>query len=122
MRPARCHIACLIACALVAGLAAGSRAADRFLSAIDDLPLMAPLEEIADSAIVYSKPQGRIVEVSARGRASSEAVLAFYADTLPQLGWQAAADRVWQRGRERLTLSFQNGPGGLIVQFSLAPL
>jgi hypothetical protein len=111
----------LIACALAAGLATGGRAADRFLSVIEDLPLMAQLDEVPESAVVYSKPQGRIVEVAARGNISSKAVLAFYAGTLPQLGWHRASDGAWQRDGERLSLSFQTGPSGLTVQFSLAP-
>jgi hypothetical protein len=108
---------------LIAGMLAGTgiRAADRFVSVIDDLPLMAQLEEVADSAVVYSKPQGRIVEVAARGRITEAAVLDFYSGTLPQLGWQRASDTVWRRGGERLSLGFEAGAGELTVQFSLAP-
>jgi hypothetical protein len=119
--PGRDFVILLIACVLAAGLATGGRAADRFLSAIDDLPLMAQLEEIPESAVVYSKPQGRIVEVAARGKVAGDAVLAFYSDTLPQLGWRRASETAWQRGGERLNLGFQDGPDGLTVQFSLAP-
>ncbi len=108
----------LIVCALAA---LDSHASDRFLSVIEDLPLMASLEEVVDSAIVYSKPQGRIVEVAARGRVAQDAVIAFYGNTLPQLGWRRASDTAWQRGGERLSLGFRNGSDGLTVHFSLAP-
>ena len=85
------------------------------------LLLMAKLEEVAGSAVVYSKPQGRIVVVSARGRVDDDAVRAFYADTLPQLGWRRASEDVWQRAGERLALTFRSGADGLTVQFALAP-
>ena len=42
-------------------------AAERFISVIDDLPLMAGLVEVKGSALVFSTPQGRIAEVSAKG-------------------------------------------------------
>ena len=120
----RAVILFLVACACVGGtvpVATESRAAERFFSVIDDLPIMASLAEIPGSAIVYSKPQGRIVEVAARGAVTRDAVLEFYANTLPQLGWHQDSDGAWFREKEQLTLSFQNGAGELMVQFSLAP-
>ncbi|SVD25035.1 uncharacterized protein METZ01_LOCUS377889, partial [marine metagenome] len=42
-------------------------ATNKFFSAIDDLPLMAGLAEVRGSTLVFSKPQGRIVEVIAEG-------------------------------------------------------
>lgn len=64
-----------------------------FLSAIDDMPLADGVVELADGALVFDKPEGRIVQVTAlREGASSPALIRqFYLDTLPNLGWQAGA-------------------------------
>jgi len=101
--------------------AAGALAGERFLSAIADLPLMPGLTEAPNSAVVFSKPEGRIVEVAAAGAVERAAVVAFYRRTLPQLGWQPAGDSAFERERERLSLEFSRASGQLVVQFSLAP-
>ena len=99
----------------------GATASERFLSAITDLPLMAGLTEAPGSAVVFSKPAGRIVEVAARGAVTRAAVLGFYRRTLPQLGWRRAGAFAFVRERERLALGFSRVGGRLVVQFSLAP-
>ncbi len=99
----------------------GAVAGDRFLSVIADLPLMHGLTEAPGSAVVFSKPQGRIVEVAAHGAVERAAVLGFYRRTLPQLGWRKAGEGVFVRERERLALEFSRASGRLVVQFSLAP-
>ena len=53
---------------------------------------MAGLAELTDEALFYDKPEGRIVEVAARGAVLQKDAMAFYADTLPQLGWSAVGD------------------------------
>ncbi len=99
----------------------GATAADRFLSAIADLPLMPGLTEAPGSAVVFSKPEGRIVEVAAEGAVERAAVLGFYRRTMPQLGWRRAGRFAFVRERERLALEFSRAGGRLVVQFSLAP-
>lgn len=101
--------------------AAGALAGERFLSAIADLPLMDGLTETPNSAVVFSKPEGRIVEVAAEGAVARAAVVAFYRRTLPQLGWRLAGDGAFVRERERLSLEFSRTAGRLVVQFSLTP-
>ena len=96
-------------------------AAERFLSVINDLPLMTGLTEIEGSAVTFSKPQGRIVDVAATGKTDKARVLVFYAKTLPQLGWQSSGGATWLRDSERLGLSFRENGDMLVVQFSLAP-
>lgn len=99
--------------------------AEGFLSVIDDLPLMAGLAEVKGSALVFSTPQGRIAEVSARGLSGDAArpkkVMAFYARTLPQLGWKADGASSWVREGERLRLAVIPGKDALTAQFSLTP-
>ena len=98
-----------------------THAADRFVTGIADLPLMPGLEEIDGSAIVFSKPQGRIIEVMASGAVTSDAVRAFYDRTLPQLGWRRKEAGGWQRENELLRLDMKGGQKGLVIQFSLTP-
>ena len=68
--------------------------AEGFLSALDDMPLADGVVELADGALVFDKPEGRIVQVTAlREGASTPALIRqFYMDTLPNLGWQAGAE------------------------------
>jgi hypothetical protein len=115
----------LIAFALVAVTAVtGVRAADpvNFVRAIDDLPLMPGLVEIADAGMVFDAPAGRIVEAFATGPVGRDAVLRFYAETLPQLGWQAAGAATFQREGETLDLEFADANGSVLtVRFALSP-
>lgn len=112
---------------LVAGGTPGSvgvRAADTFVSAIDDLPLMSGLVEDPDAAMVFDSPTGRIVEAFAQGDLRARDVLAFYAETLPQLGWRPSGAGVFRREREILTVEFPDGERDetpLTVRFALAP-
>lgn len=101
--------------------ATSALAADRFVSGIADLPLMPGLEEVAESAVVFSKPQGRIVEVMASGAVTRDAVRAFYDRVLPQLGWRRAPVRGWLRENELLRFTMKDGKTGLVIQFSLTP-
>ncbi len=99
-----------------------SQAGTAFLSVIDDVPLMPGLAERPDAAVVFDKPEGRIVETEATGRLARAEVLKFYAASLPQLGWRARGEGRFLRDREELALSFVSGPGGaLTVRFTLSP-
>lgn len=109
----------LFVLAMVAG--SGLLAADRFVSGIADLPLMPGLEEIKDSAVVFSKPQGRIVEVMARGAVTRDRVQAFYNRTLPQLGWRRKDAGTWHREGELLQFDMRQENKELVIQFSLMP-
>jgi len=92
-----------------------------YVPGTEDVPLMPGLAAEAESALLFDKPQGRIVEASARGAVSRRAVLAFYQESLPQLGWHPAGERHFQREGERLSLDFDGNDGNLLVGFSLAP-
>ena len=96
-------------------------AGDRFVSGIADLPLMPGLEEIDGSAVVFSKPQGRIIEVMASGAVTSDAVRAFYDRILPQLGWRRARAGGWLRENELLRFDIRDNKSGLVIRFSLTP-
>jgi hypothetical protein len=110
------------AAALCGSARAQTPATGAFLSVIDDVPLMPGLTERTEAAVVFDKPEGRIVETEAAGRLSRAAVLKFYAASLPQLGWRARGDGRFLRDREELVLSFAGGGGGaLVVRFTLSP-
>ena len=94
--------------------------AQGFFSTVTDLPLMASMTERTEEALLYDKPGGRIVEVVAEGTASRQATIAFYADTLPQLGW-AAAGGGFERDGERLKILYEQSGNTLIVRISINP-
>lgn len=62
-----------------------------YLSTIGDVPLAEGLQELPDAGFVFDKPQGRIVQLTASHQAgvTQQALMAFYRDSLPNLGWQA---------------------------------
>jgi hypothetical protein len=73
-----------------------------FIAGIEDLPVMPGLAEIADAGLIFDKPSGRIVEAYAQGEVGEQAVLDFYQETLPQLGWlsrRRGVDPASPRGR-----------------------
>jgi hypothetical protein len=97
------------------------RAANQFVAGTEDLPLMPGLATVAGAGVVFETPQGRIVEAYARGQAARDAVIDFYARTLPQLGWQALGRTVYRREGETLRLELYPEAGGLTVRFYLSP-
>ena len=103
-----------------------------FLSVIDDVPLMAGLREVPDSAVVFDKPEGRIVEVQAAGALEVAAVASFYRQSLPQFGWspdpaakESSTRRLirltFVRDSERLTVEVERADGKTAASFALAP-
>ena len=92
-----------------------------YVAGIGDLPLMPGLAQVPDAGVVFDKPSGRIVEAYAEGAVARAEVAAFYAATLPQLGWRARQSNVFLREGERLSLIFLGGDGDLIVRFTLEP-
>lgn len=106
---------------LVLLAATGSARSADFVAGTEDVPLMPGLAAIAGSALVFDKPEGRIVEAQARGRLTRAKVRAFYAASLPPLGWNAAGADLWRRDAERLRLDFRGPDGDLTVGFTLSP-
>ena len=92
-----------------------------FMAGVADLPLMPGLAEVPDAGVVFDKPAGRIVEAYAQGAVSRAAVTAFYISTLPNLGWRAKAEALFQREGELLRLGFMGDDGALVVRFTLQP-
>jgi hypothetical protein len=97
----------------------GSRQA--FIGGLEDLPLMAGLSEDRAAALIFDKPDGRLIDAYAFGPVTPEAVAAFYEETLPQLGWQTVAPLVFEREGERLSIGTQKSEDGVLVRFHLVP-
>jgi hypothetical protein len=93
----------------------------RFVAGLEDLPLMPGLNELTGSGFAFDSATGRIVEAYATGDLDQQQVLDFYAETLPQLGWEQASPRGFKREGERLSIEFVKGGNPLTVRFSLAP-
>ncbi len=92
----------------------------RFFSVIDDLPVMAGISEDGEG-VEFATAGGRIAQTSALGLVRRADVLAFYAETLPQLGWTQSDRAAFVREGEMLSIEFEQDPAGLRVRFALAP-
>lgn len=95
---------------------------ERFVEGVEDLPLMPGLSNVEAAGLAFDTVEGRIVVAFASGRVTREAVIAFYADTLPQLGWKREQELRFRRDAENLTLEFSRNASGLTVRFSLSPI
>ena len=102
-------------------LAASPAVADEFVAGTEDVPLMPGLKPMPNSDIVFDKPEGRIVEARAEGATTRTKVEAFYAASLPSLGWKASGSDRWLRDAEQLRLDFAEASGKLAVGFTLSP-
>jgi hypothetical protein len=90
----------------------------QFLTAIDDVPLPAALQERGESLAEFDGPEGRIVSVQAAGVIEPGALTGFYDQSLPALGWTRDG-AVFVRGRARLAITFKRDGAGLLVTFRL---
>ena len=84
---------------------------------------MPGLEPSAEAETVFDTPAGRIVTVSATAPAPASRVSAFYAESLPALGWRPAGPGRFVRDGEVLQLSVRtSGAQRVLVQFTLSPV
>jgi hypothetical protein len=102
-------------------LASPPAQADAFVAGTEDIPLMPGLKPVPNSTMVFDKPEGRIVEAQAQGSTTRAKVEAFYATSLPPLGWKRTGLNQWQREAERLRLEFHGATGIVTVGFTLSP-
>ena len=107
----------LVLCLFVSGVQAG----ERFVPGFESLPLMAGLEVELGSAMVFDKPGGRIVEAEATGGVPAARIRSWYAEALPQLGWQPAGEGKFRREGEVLSLAVTAEGAGARVSFRLYP-
>ncbi len=96
-------------------------AAEKFFGAMEDLPVMSGLVEDTSARVVFDKPQGRIVQITASGDVAPSEVRRFYGEVLPQLGWTRTGAGIYRREGEVLRLRLRPGGGRVTVRFSLSP-
>ena len=118
-------VAVVLSLAAAPGFAA-AQTADGYVAGIPDLPLMPGLRALPDSGLVFDKPGGRIVEAFAEGGAEGgaitpQSVIAFYDETLQQLGWRREAPGAYLRVGQRLTLDLSQDAGKINVHFRQIP-
>ena len=106
--------------AVLAPAAPGGAQDVGYVAEIPDLPLMPGLRELSDAGVVFDKPSGRIVEAYAQGEVTRQAVLAFYGQSLPQLGWRPSGDGYTREG-ETLLIEVVEGAEPLTLRFVLRP-
>ena len=86
---------------------------------------MPGLTEVPGAGIVFDKPQGRIVEAYAEGAVAGDVVVAFYENTLPQLGWTEVSLPTglthWRREGEVLQVELLADRRPVRVRFYLTP-
>ncbi len=117
----------LLALTLILLCPAFAGAAEAFLTAIEDVPLAPGLAEQATGGMVFDSPTGRIVEAVASGTGPADQVTAFYAQTLPQLGWSTAGKMTFKRETETLRITVEPAPQKgaaektVVVRFNLTP-
>ena len=93
-----------------------------FFGAIQDLPVMEGLVEVPEQAVVYDKPGGRIVELVAEMQGVTEKqTRLYYAELLPQLGWQRVDKGAYQRESENLVFTFETVGEEHYVRITLSP-
>ena len=97
-------------------------AAGTFLAGIEDVPLPPGFAENQSAGVLFDSPSGRIIEAVASGNGLIDQVSAFYAQTLPQLGWTRISDNEFRSDSETLRLTFdQSKKPLLIVHYNLTP-
>lgn len=98
------------------------QAADGFLVELEDLPLAPGLTESA-GGMVFDAPTGRIVDAYAEAASGTTAsqIIAFYAQTLPELGWEKVNDASYRRDKELLHIDVDAKRHPTSVHFSVVP-
>ncbi len=94
----------------------------QFFETMQDIPLMPGLYEMPEEAVIFDKPEGRIIESSAASETlKNEEIGAFYDQTLPQMGWQRIAPFSYVRQGESLKMRLEEQQGYSVVRFMVAP-
>ena len=92
-----------------------------FLTAIEEVPLMAGLTEERVAALDFDKPDGRLVETYAYGEVRAEDAAAFYTAVMPEFGWKNIEALVFSREGEMLRIELIAEERSLVVRFVLSP-
>ena len=94
----------------------------KFIPGVNGLPLVTGLVLMPGRNIIFDTPEGRIIEAFADGKISPNNILAFYKDTLPQLGWIVKSKNEFERENEVLRIEVSaNKKNQSIVRFFITP-
>ena len=120
----RNSIACLCAVLVLgmgsASLAQSSLSAPSFFSILGDVPAMVGLYEVPENHLFFDKPAGRIAELAiVLDGVTPAQVRDYYAQTLPQFGWNAQGADHFSRDGEQLRLLFE---GQDFLKISVSPI
>lgn len=97
-------------------------APSQFFETLYDVPVMPGMIELPEKALVFDKPSGRVAQAGAAAKSvPREAITAFYAETLPQLGWASTGPNSYVREGEKLVVSVGYAAGYQVVDFTLSP-
>ena len=94
---------------------------ERFISGFEDLPLMRGMTETTEGNVAFDTVHGRVLVSFAQSSESEEKILAFYKESLSQLGWKISRDGEFLRGEEILRIDFLPDGNYLAIRFSLEP-
>ena len=124
------HYACMIiALAMICGIVQARAAATPaqpgmpvFFHDLNDVPLMPGLTEVPEEAVVFDKPEGRIVQAGAQSvNVAAQAVSLFYDRSLPPLGWQKVSADTFTRDKETLKIKVESQGSGSHIQIVVTP-
>lgn len=111
----------ILICALSIGFKSYA-AESMFFETLYDVPIMPGLEEVPEMAMSFDKPDGRISQAAAIARQIEERdIIAFYAESLSQMGWQQKTADHYVRDGEELEISIEKTDTSQMVHFLLKP-
>ena len=105
----------------IGALSTISHGNERFISGFEDLPLMRGMTETTENNVAFDTVHGRVLVSFAKSSESEEKILAFYKESLSQLGWKITRDGEFLRGEEILKIDFLPDGDYLAIRFSLEP-
>ena len=85
-----------------------------------DVPIMQGWKIEPELGFAFDSPNGRIVMIFASTSADDDDIMAFYGQTLAQLGWTGGAGN-WVRDREKLVIGKVQTARGALWRLMLQP-
>lgn len=79
-----------------------------FLPQTEDVPLMEGIEVQDSEVFSFDSPSGQILTIEGKTDIKPADIKAFYAETLPSMGWNKTALDTYVRGTDFLVISFPN--------------
>lgn len=93
-----------------------------YIEELDDLPLPFGFKIDNEKTVIFDTPRGKIIEISASGKAKAEEIEAFYGHSLPELGWKSTEKGlIFQREGEKLQIILRPQGNSITLEFLLSP-